>query len=202
MHFFIDPSDQAMSQLDIAHEFLRSNRILGSVTVNQTKWGVLGNPWHALDTAFFGLYDRVVLAEEDVEVGDDVLEYIDYALETCNIACAWSDYEDGGENEIECRYWFNPWCWGTDRETWNSFLRETWDLDYSTGDEIGPGGWDCNIGLRLVHKLPINVAFPRASRSRHIGRHLGAHQDPRSHGVVDEPPSFKLHREPVEEWVW
>lgn len=200
-HFFIDPSNQSMAQLEIAHEFLRANELTGAVEVNEVKQGVLTAPWLALGSAFSAGYEHVVLAEEDVEVSDDILEYMDYALGLCDIACAWSDQE-GPEDEIECRYWFCPWGWGLTDKVWFKYLRDTWDHDYSTADERGPGGWDCNIGLRLVHELPIQISFPRSSRSRHIGRHLGTHQNPALHGVVDEPLSFKAHRDPVEEWFW
>lgn len=201
VHFFIDPSPQAEAQLEIASEFLRTNKILGSVTVNEGRLGVLTAPWHALETAFAGLYERVVLAEEDVEVGDDVLEYFEEALWLADIACAWSD-KDAAEDEIDLRRkWFNPWGWATNKDTWYGYLKDSWDHDYSTADERGPGGWDCNIGLRLVHDTDLTVAFPRASRSRHIGQHLGSHQDPREFGVLEMPPSFKAHREPVHEWL-
>lgn len=197
VHFYIDPSNQSEAQISIASEFLESNKLSGYIEVNRLHMGVLRAPYWALSQTFDSLFEYVVLAEEDVEVGNDVLEYMLAAQEYSDIACAWSD-EDAAEDEMQIRPWFNPWCWGTDAETWNTRLKPTWDLDYSTGDSRGPGGWDCNIGLRLVNDTDLKVMFPRVARARHIGQHLGVHQDPAQFGALEMPPAFKADRKPVE----
>lgn len=201
IHFFIDPSPQAEAQLGIASEFLQWHGT-GTVTVNEERKGVLTAPWFALTNAFAQGYEKVALAEEDVEVGDDILEYFSAALNSgiADIACAWAD-TDGWQDTIAYRRkWFCPWGWATTSETWFNSLRDSWDHDYSSADHRGPGGWDCHIGLRLVHDTDLTVAFPLAARARHIGQHLGSHQDPAAHGVLDMPPSFRSHREQVKEW--
>jgi hypothetical protein len=196
-HFYIDPSNQSRDQIARAHDFLMDTGTSGSVTVNEVHMGVLRAPYWALSQTFDSLYEYVVLAEEDVEVGNDVLEYMLAAQEYAHVACAWSD-EDAAEDEMQLRKWFTPWCWGTDAETWNTRLKPTWDLDYSSADERGPGGWDCNIGLRLVNDTDLKVMFPRVARARHIGQHLGVHQDPAQFGELEMPPAFWADRKPVE----
>lgn len=198
VHFFIDPSDQAEVQFTLAEEFLEwhSN---GTVQVNGIHQGVLKAPWVAMEKTFHDPGTRfAVLAEEDVEVSSDVLSLMDFCQARSQIVCAWSDEDDQAENEVIQRNWFNPWVWGTSRDTWQQELRDSWDKDYSSADERGPGGWDCNIGLRLVHDRGLSIMFPRQSRSRHIGKHLGVHQDPGVHGKQEMPESFKAHRDPVE----
>jgi hypothetical protein len=135
----------------------------------------------------------VILAEEDVEVSDDVLEFFAWAQFVSNIACAWSDAV-GDAQTVEMRRWFNPWCWGTSRTTWETLLRPTWDDDYSHG------GWDTHIGIDLVEEVPLHVAFPQQSRSRHFGQWLGVHQDPSKHGSQEMPESFLSHR-PTASWA-
>ena len=45
-----------------------------TITINPQRYGVLGNPWHAFNDGF-AVSDFVVLAEEDLIVSEDVLEY-------------------------------------------------------------------------------------------------------------------------------
>jgi hypothetical protein len=201
VHFYIDPSDQVDAQFMLAEEFLEWHNN-GTVQVNSTKQGVLKAPWTALEHTFTDKgIEYAFLAEEDVEVSNDVLEYVEFALVAgrSQIACAWSDEEDKPDDEALLRQWFCPWGWATDRRTWQLELKDTWDTDYSTGDETGPGGWDCNIGLRLVGARDLKIMFPRQSRSQHIGKHLGVHQDPSAHGQLEMPKSFTSEREQV---VW
>lgn len=199
VHFFIDPSDQSEAQFTLAEEFLEWHHN-GTVQVNGIHQGVLKAPWIALEKTFHDQGTQyAVLAEEDVEVSTDVLKFMEFALPStrAHIACAWSDEEGQAEDEAVLRKWFNPWVWGTSRRVWQLVLRDTWDKDYSSADERGPGGWDCNIGLRLVQDRPLDIMFPRQSRSRHIGKHLGVHQDPGAHGKLEMPDSFKAQRDPV-----
>ena len=49
-----------------------------AVIVNPQRYGVLGNPWNALDTGFRE-DEIVILAEEDMIVSPDVLEYFTWA---------------------------------------------------------------------------------------------------------------------------
>ena len=174
--FHIDPSSSTAAQADLAEEFASWH---GStrVCIHDHLYGVLGNPFHALTEAFEDGADYTVLAEEDVEVSTDVLEYFTFAQSQPDLlaACAWSDHEDGDLEMAHRRYWFNPWAWGLTTDMWEAVVAPTWDHDYSTGDVRGPGGWDCNLGLRVVHDYDCPVMFPEVSRSRTIGQFLGVH---------------------------
>lgn len=195
--FAVEPTTQAEAQMDIAREFLVNNGLDGEIRVNPQRLGVSENP-HALLFYLFQKSDRVVLAEEDVLPSTDVLEYFDWAYDKCHIACAHTT-EDGPEDQATTRRWFNPWLWQTDVATWRNVIRQTWDLHYETSDGRGPAGWDCNLGLRVVPDWGLQVLFPAGgSRSAHIGKHLGVHQDPSQHGTTEVPESFRTERAPCE----
>jgi hypothetical protein len=200
VRFHVDASDQSEAQARIIAEF---NAWHGSSTgcFHDKTLGVALNPFHALDTAFKS-HDRVILAEEDVTVSDDILEWYEHGLSHDDVlaVCAWSDYL-GEVHEYERRRWFNPWGWATTAGKWESVIRPTWDMDYSTGDHTGPGGWDCNLGLRVVNDKNMDVLFPRRSRTQHVGKWLGTHQDPNHFGEMEMPAGFAEHREPVAEWI-
>ena len=65
--------------------------------------------------------------------------------------------------------------WGTWKDKWNKYLRDTWDFDYSSGIshssafEETPSGWDWNIHLRVMPANNLQCIVPTQSRSRHIG---------------------------------
>lgn len=199
-HFHIEAGPQADAQFAVVKDFAVWHPDAVTICEHQKRLGVLHNPHHAMELAFEWGSDYTVLAEEDVIPGDDALEFFGFAKTVDSLAaCAWSD-ADGPENEAEGRRWFNPWLWGCSEDSWQETISPTWDFDYSSGDERGPGGWDCNLGLRVVHDHDQLVLFPKASRSEHIGQWLGVHQDPRAFGETERPASFKEHRDPVT-WV-
>lgn len=156
-----------------------------TVTVNPYRRGVLSNPWHALNSAFLAGAEFVVLAEDDVLVCTDTLDYFtwaatefaaDHVLAVC--ACTKDPHCDPADtNRVQANQWFNPLVWGTWATRWNTVLRDTWDHDYSSGTAHQPqSGWDWNINLRLMNGF--TIISPRASRSTHIGKHNGAHMIP------------------------
>ncbi len=155
------------------------------VHLNRTRRGVLRNPWHALDTAFGAGADFVVLAEDDVLVSEDILTYFTWASTTFAdahvlAACACSmqpQVDPQRANHVVTHPRFNPLVWGTWADRWHGVLRDTWDLDYSTGTAEQPqSGWDWNINLRVMGDW--TVASPLASRSTHIGKYGGTHMRP------------------------
>lgn len=198
-YFRIDPSSQTEQQVSIIKEYEERLPVEG-YNVNHEKLGVLRNPHRALSQTFFEGHQYVVLAEEDVEPATDALEYFEFAKthDQFLAACAWSDGVGLSAENVSPRKWFNPWLWGCSEAMWRGIIELTWDLDYSTGDERGPGGWDCNLGLRVVHDYDMEVLFPHAARSQHIGKWLGVHQDPNQFGEQEQPVSFVKDREAVE----
>lgn len=174
-----------------------------AVVRNPVRRGVLSNPWHALDHAFADGADFAVLAEDDVLVSDDVLEYFTWAaasfadahlLTVCAAsfapACA-----PGHEQHTVRTKQFCPLVWGTWADRWTGVLRESWDHDYSSGTPQAPqSGWDWNINLRVMADW--DALAPVASRSTHIGEHLGAHTTAATF-PGSQAPTFRPHRPPA-----
>ncbi len=174
----LEPSPVQDAMLRMAHG------AQADVQVNRRRLGVLRNPWNALDSAFTAGADFVVLAEDDVLVSDDVLDYFTWAstalahehvLAVC--ACSMQPQPDADVNLVVTHRRFNPLVWGTWRDRWTTVLRDTWDHDYSSGTPDAPqSGWDWNINLRVMQDWV--VAAPVVSRSTHIGKYGGTHMRP------------------------
>lgn len=173
----LEPSDRQVPMLTTA------GLVGARVHLNSVRMGVLHNPWLALDTAFLAGADFVVLAEDDVLVSTDTLEYFTWASEHLAgddhvlAVCANSmqpECDPADEQIIHQSTAFNPLVWGTWADRWTGVLRDTWDHDYSSGTPDAPqSGWDWNINLRVMgHR---HIVKPLASRSTHIGRYGGTH---------------------------
>lgn len=173
-----------------------------TVSLNPQRRGVLSNPWHALDTAFADA-DFVVLAEDDVLVSDDTLEFFTWAaqefrdervLGVCANTQA-ATCPPGAEQVVELNQRLCPLVWGTWADRWRDVLRDTWDHDYSSGTPTQPqSGWDWHINLRLLAGW--RTATPLASRSDHIGQYGGTHMRPADF-PASVSPTFLAHREPA-----
>lgn len=177
--FYIEPSNIQDEIVDIT---LTLN---STVTIHQNteKLGVLVNPWNALNTSFEAGADFVVLAEDDVLVSSDVLEYFEWASEEYETAqdvlClnAFSNFGQGKANQITRTTNFSPLIWGVWKNRWETLLRDTWDKDYSSGNKDGSeAGWDWNIN-RIIQAHGLSVICPVQSRSSHIGL-FGTHMTP------------------------
>ena len=198
--FMVEPTDVATAQLGIIHEFSSavSHQVNVRVMVNPRIYGVLHNPWEAFETCFKRGAGYTILAEEDLLVSDDILEYHEWARikyrHDPQIAMNSSfSLHNGAENEVVRQEYFECWIWGTWQDRWYSTLRDSWDHDYSTynGSPGHESGWDWNINTRIMPKSDMRCIVPVASRSRSIGLY-GVHSSPENH--VDAP-SFLDHRE-------
>lgn len=192
VRFHIDASPQWEAQVKIAQEFMEWHPD-ADFCLHQKQMGVTHNPHHAIDSSFIEGAKFVVLAEEDVEPAADVLEYFRWTQQFTDLlaSCAWSDGDElQHPYNASRRKWFNPWLWQLSWDQWQESIKTTWDFDYSTGDEHGVGGWDCNLGLRIVHDHGKDVMFPHRSRSRHIGKYVGVHQNPSDFGESEMPAGF------------
>lgn len=165
----------------------RNNSGLSDVEIvcNEQRLGVLRNPWAAFDSSFRNGTGFVVLVEEDIIVSTDVLEFflrtsVNYSSRSEVLAVCGSYFgELGDPSETYLAQDFCPLVWGTWRNRWNDVLRDTWDLDYSSGNSDGSeAGWDWNIKKRLLPQRNMVCVFPRVSRALHIGEY-GAHMQPR-----------------------
>jgi hypothetical protein len=157
--------------------------------VNARRAGVLGNPWLALNRAFD--WDAfVILAEEDMVVSPDVLEYFTWAQRyredpsVLGVTTYQHHEQPGGLAGAGPADWtrddqWHFWVWGTWRDRWENLLRNSWDLTYT---ENGGGplqrGWDWGFRNRLVIGKGMKMIAPSMCRSQHTGRYGGAHCTP------------------------
>lgn len=177
--FFVEPSDK----LEEVNNIALSLNTQVTIEVNPERLGVLVNPWNALDTAFNNGADFVVIAEDDIVVSQDILEFFEYtAIEyetSYDVLCvnAFSSLGGGAPRDLTSERRFSPLIWGTWRHRWDLHLRDSWDKDYSSGKPDGSeAGWDWNIN-RILEAEQMRVIKPVQSRSNHIGV-IGTHMTP------------------------
>lgn len=173
------------------------------VIVNHHRYGVLHHPWAALERAFTtNQADFAVIAEDDVLVAEDILEFFtwaaDYFAARHILAVSASSYDGPGtadtQHDVITRSNFSPMCWGTWADRWRNVLRDTWDHNYSSGTSDQPqSGWDWNINLRIMADW--RIAAPLVSRTDHIGRVDGAHTTSESF-PGSRSPGFTPHLPP------
>ena len=168
---------------------------------NPVKHGVLHNPWEALEWSFTNQLfpaDFTILAEEDVVVSSDVLEYFDlacsmYGPEGALGVCSYTANLGDDMFHVKLAESFEVLTWGTWSESWFSHIRDTWDHDYSTNSGT-PGqnaGWDHNLN-RLSRTVKPFV-HPDVSRCKHIGRNGGVHMTADWFDTIS-CPTFQLDR--------
>ncbi|HEU4864984.1 MAG TPA: hypothetical protein VFT76_01945 [Actinomycetota bacterium] len=179
MLFNVEPGNGDVASL--AEEWEASPKLVFS---NRARYGVLGNPWWALDRAFT-IAERagegfVVLAEDDSTVADDVLEYFAYAAEVgeenreifsvnaFNLRACPSECCRRSAHHVHFDPSFYSTVWGTWADRWNDELRKEWDFDYVRG------GWDLHIDREILVGGRRSLT-PCRSRSQHIGEFGGAH---------------------------
>jgi len=150
--------------------FLDRNFPGSAVIRNETRLGCLENTKAAVDAAFGLGAEFAILAEEDLEVSDDVLEYFaftqKYASDENIVAACAHTFQAGPKSPADgvvTAHWFSPLVWGTWRSQWENFIRPDWD-----GLTGNPQAWDLQLRLRIVHGEKWCV-FPGQSRSIHRG---------------------------------
>lgn len=193
---FIEPSELQTDMGSIAMQ-LNTNV---TIHLNNTLQGVLVNPWNAINTAFTNGADFVVLAEDDVIVSNDTLEFFEWAAleyQTGHDVLAinaFSRLGTGKANQLTLTDpSFSPLVWGVWKDRWENILRDTWDKDYSTGNPDGSeAGWDWNIN-RIIAANSYHIVKPLHSRSNHIGEHQGTHMTPDLF-PTSQAVSFKMTR--------
>ena len=159
------------------------------VTVNPVRLGVLANPWHALEDAFATGADFAVLAEEDIVVSPDALEFFEWCQcyqddpSVLAVSLHQRDAQPGGLAGVTTARWdyqgAHMWVWGTWRDRWENLLRDDWDFAYT---ENGGGplemGWDWKLRNKWCMQEGMRVIAPSMSRAQHIGKYGGAHATP------------------------
>lgn len=209
--FMVEPSDKRDQQTELIRESGLTNKIRH---LNPRRYGVLENPWYGFNLAFdrakndSSLSPFVFIAEEDVLVSSDIVEYIEFASTFdgdphCLGVCANTHRPDLQDPAQLCKSAsFDPLGWGTWADRWDGLFRDTWDHDYSTGDNGVNAGWDHNINHRLIPRDPNNYfLFPAGqSRTDHVGILEGAHMIP-EYFKDSQAPTFSLEVSPQNYYV-
>jgi hypothetical protein len=131
--------------------------------------GCLKNTRRAMELAL-AEEDFGVVAEEDVEVADDVLEYFSWARDAyrgngvqavCSHARA-SELVDAAATTRAS--WFNPLVWGTWLDRWENVFAPQW----GPVTPSAPESWDTKF-MTLFRQSGQCCLFPAQSRSVHQG---------------------------------
>lgn len=182
--FMVEDTPMAKDAAKVIEDFHHPDK---QVVFNPGRFGVLINPWEGMEKSFRTGAMFSVLAEEDLIVSDDVLEYMTWARAEfendpavlgamCQLQ---GTFETTDPEQVMLVQDFNPWIWGTWRDRWFDVLRDTWDKDYSTGNPDGSqAGWDWNIAKRVLPRFDMQFAVTGAARSQNIGKHMGEHANP------------------------
>lgn len=189
--FNVEPSEKFEEIKNIIMDFFEKTEITGSIKMNNRVMGCATNTWFSFDN-LFKEYDFVILAEDDILVSKDILEYFmlleekyKYSQEVAIIS-ANTKWHTNNPSLIVREQAFNGLIWGTWKDKWETYFKNTWDFNYSSGLGSGPSGWDWNITLRI---LPLNNLFsihPHVSRSQHIGID-GLHCTPEIFDLTQSP---------------
>ena len=198
----IDPSDRLEKMLAVIAEARGEYGLDITARVNTRHLGVSVNPVEG-GTAVLNEYpdvDYLVMAEEDLAVADDTLQYLTWVNETFRdtpsvlIGCAHSPDNptaDADPAAVVLLPRFRVWVWGTWRDRWFNTLVPSWDRSYNTGT-VGHQecGFDFNIDLRVIPEGRYVCALPLASRSQNKGKFEGVHGDPNTYASTLNP-SFR-----------
>ena len=178
---------EALRVTDSAIPLALSHRL-----VNKKLAGVLRNPWLALKTAFeFHDADFAILAEEDLVVSPDVLEYFTWCQRyrddpnVLGVTTYQHHEQPGGLSGVREADWsrddqWHFWVWGTWRDRWQNLIRDDWDFTYRSDCGCPPDrrGWDWWIRNHLIRDAGMKMIAPSMCRSQHIGKFGGAHCTP------------------------
>ncbi|NYD38517.1 hypothetical protein [Actinomycetospora corticicola] len=197
-HFVVEPGDGLARCRAVIEDFSRRQVARAvEVEVNAERRGVRANPHHALATAFATGAASVVLCEEDIVVGDDVLECLEAVPDDPDVlaACAFSTRPDPQPEDVLDDTGFSAWVWSTWADRWSRFLCDDW-FEAARAPWDGAGaGWDFGVE-RIAARAGLRFVGPLASRSDNIGRDGGVHALPEEF-EASRAPTFRSHRDPV-----
>ena len=167
-----------------------------SMLLNRERAGVLANPWLAVSHGF-ERDDFVILAEEDLIVSPDVLEYFTWCQryrddpDVLGVTTYQHDEQPGGLSGVGPADWsrddrWHFWVWGTWRDRWQNLLRDNWDTTYRGDCGCPPHtrGWDWWFRNHLIRDRGMKMIAPSLCRSQHIGKFGGAHCQPQDYREV------------------
>jgi len=201
IYFRIDPSEKTEDIVEEINKFSNDVNVNIKTILNLEKQGCAKNTWNGFNHLFnthTNTYDFVILAEDDILPSTDVADYFSFLerkyKDDKEIAVISANYEfpDNEQYSVSRVPIFRGQIWGTWKNIWNEFMKDTWDFDYSTGVDGGPSGWDWNLSLRVLPDNNLKTLVPHSSRSQHIGVN-GIHCEPEIFEGT-QLKSFKLNR--------
>lgn len=152
-----------------AHRTFREALVLRNVR----RLGCLLNTKQAFGSAFAVGARLAVMAEEDLVVSADVLEYLSWAMteyehdEQVAAVCAHVRESKGRDSGAVVRVpWFNPLVCGTWKDRWENLIEPTWGR-WSEGVPDNQA-WDNNLRI-VLRQADRQCIFPGQSRVLHIG---------------------------------
>lgn len=197
IYFRIEPSDVVEDIVEEINKFANDVNTEVRTILNLEKQGCARNTWNGFND-LFNKYNFVILTEDDILPSTDVAEYFDFLerkyKDDNQVAVISANYEFAGYEPYSVSRVdiFRGQIWGTWKNVWNEYIKNTWDFDYSTSVDGGPSGWDWNLTLRVLPQNNLRSIVPHSARSQHIGVN-GIHCD-ESMFDSTQMKSFKLER--------
>lgn len=166
---------------------------------NEERLGCFRNTKAAMDEAFSQGAQFAILAEEDLVVSTDTLEYFAWAQQyradpITQAICSHVFVSSAQPHQAVRTSWFSPLVWGTWPERWSEFIRPGWG-----GVPGNPEAWDANLRSRILDNRKACI-FPALSRSQHIGQVSTLTPGPLAEHFYKQSVStcFSPHYEPQE----
>lgn len=174
IYFRVEPSSVQDIVIDEINKFKNDISSEVNIIINNEIQGCAKNTWNGFND-LFQKYNFVILTEDDILPSSDVCKYFEFLenkyRDDSEVAVISANYEFEGfsENLVSKVGIFRGQIWGTWKDMWDKHIKDTWDFNYSTGENGGPSGWDWNLTLRVLPKNNLKTVVPHSSRSQHIG---------------------------------
>jgi len=197
IYFRVEPSEILDDVLNEIELFRNKVNAHSHVIVNDQKQGCARNTWNGFNELFHR-YSFVILTEDDILPSTDTCKYFTFLenkyREDDEVIIISANYEFDGYSDLLVSKVgiFRGQIWGTWKDRWNKYIKDTWDFDYSSGENGGPSGWDWNLSLRVLPNNNLKSIVPHSSRSQHVGV-IGLHCD-ESIFELTQMKSFKKER--------
>jgi len=182
LDFYVEPECLDMEQ--VITDVVEDLPCLSAVHVNDRRLGVQVNPYCAINSGFASFAspspdDFVILGEDDIVVGADILEYFSWAcgkFASDKDVLAVSSHqheavEPWSSAAISLEACFRGWVWGIWRDRWEQVAAD-WTFQYEHN------GWDWRINDYWCKERGFRVAHPHVSRAQHIGQFGGVRCTP------------------------
>lgn len=143
------------------------------VLPNPTVFGIVKNTMQAFDVAFHLGATLGVMAEEDLVVSADIVDYLAWAAHTYQedqqvaAVCSHVKSSESRDPAAAVRVpWFNPLVCGTWKDRWEKVWKPGWrNWEEGVPDNTA---WDNNLRNVLGSAAKVSI-FPTVSRVLHIG---------------------------------